>query len=111
MLHNRFGLPGVEGPVRDWSSYHPVAVQSAPEWWRPVWRVGHLVYQAGVPVLKRDSISGGGFIPIKDSFAGKQNNVWLNYETPVSSQVGGGALPKRVNFLTRLFGGAIGPSQ
>ena len=34
LISNRFGTPGIEGPVRDWASYHPVAVQAAPEWWR-----------------------------------------------------------------------------
>ena len=110
-ISNRFGLPGVEGPVRDWTAYHPATVQAPPIYWRPVWHVNNLVYQGGVAILKRDSLTGGGFIPVRDGFAGKQNNVWLNYSTPVSSQVGGGALPKRPNFLTRLFGGAIGPSQ
>ena len=111
IVSNQFGMPGEEGPVRDWAKFHPVAVQSAPARYRPVWHVDHLVFQAGVPVLRRDSLTGGGFLPMKDGFAGKQNNVWLNYTTPVSSQVGGGALPSRPNFLTRLLGGAIGPSQ
>jgi len=99
------------GPAPNRWSAHPVDMQQAPARYRPVWHVNHLVYEGGVPVLKRSSLTGGGFLPLKDGYAGKQNNVWLNYSTPVVPTLGSGALPKRPNFLTRLFGGAVGPSQ
>lgn len=106
-----FGQPGIEGPVRDWASYDPADSQQAPTRYRPVWHVGHLVFKGGVPDLKRASMVGGGFIPIKDGFAGKTGSAWQEYATPVSSMVGPGTMPSRPNFLTRLFGGARGTNQ
>jgi hypothetical protein len=82
--------------------------QYAPTVWRPEWLVGHLVYQGGVPILKRSSLTGGGFIPSK-SFAGKEALSWQPYATPVSSVVGGGQVPSRPNFTTPLANGqAVG---
>jgi hypothetical protein len=92
------------GPVADWTHHHPAADQSAPAWWRPVWHVAHLVYQAGVPRLRASSQTGGGFLPRKD-FAGREAPMWQPYATPVSSQVGGGFAPSRPAFLQPLAGG------
>lgn len=83
--------------------HHPAVAQAAPKYYRPVWHVNHLVYQAGCPILKRSSMTGGGFLPMKD-FAGHEAPGWQPYATPVSSQIGGGQLPSRVNFLTLLGG-------
>jgi len=104
------------GPVRDWSTHHPGTMQQPPLWWRPVWRVGHLVYQGGNPILKRSSMTGGGFIPHKPgqmglATRGREQPSWQPYATPISSMMGSGTMPSRPNFLTRLFGGAIGPNQ
>lgn len=93
------------GSVAPLATHNPAAHQAAPAWWRPVWRVGHLVFQGGVPRLKASSLTGGGFFPMKD-FAGKEAPSWQPYATPVSSQVGGGSLPSRPNFLQPLAGGA-----
>lgn len=93
-----------------WSTHNPIAAQMAPVYWRPVWHVGHLVYQGGVPMLRRSSQTGGGFLPMKD-YAGHEGPSWQPYATPVTSSVGSGALPSRPNFLTALFGGAVGSNQ
>lgn len=85
----------------------PASPQFAPAFYRPVWHVGHLVYQGGVPMGKASSLTGGGFLPMKDGYAGREGNGWQAYSTPVTSQVGGGSLPSRPNFLTALFGGRI----
>lgn len=93
-----------------WSTHNPIAAQEAPEYYRPVWHVGHLVYQGGVPALRRASLTGGGFIYERD-YAGREGPSWQPYATPVTSQVGSGTLPSRANFLTALFGGAVGANQ
>lgn len=86
----------------------PASPQMAPLYYRPVWHVGHLVYQGGIPMLKRSSMTGGGFIPVRQ-WRGKSAPAMQPYATPVSSYVGGGQIPARPNFLTALFGGAQGP--
>ena len=107
--------PGI-GPVKD-PHDEIVANQYAPMWYRPVWHVGHLVYQGGVPRLKRSSMTGGGFIPagrqilLGLSTRGKEAPSWQPYATPVNSMTGSGFIPSRPNFLTRLFGGAVGSNQ
>ena len=78
--------------------------QWAPLNWRPEWRVAHLVFQGGVPVLKTSSMTGGGFMPVKQ-FAGRQAPLTQPYVTPLSSIAAGGFVPARPNFLQRLFGG------
>jgi hypothetical protein len=85
--------------------------QHAPRYYRPVWHVGHLVYQGGIPLLPDAPINGGGFLPAKDGYRGKEGNAWWLYSSPVTSQVGGGSLPARPNFLTALFGGRITTGQ
>jgi hypothetical protein len=104
----------------NWTTHNGRAHLVAPEYYRPVWHVGHLVYQGGVPNLKRSSLTGPGFIPQNAAHAymggglatrGHQQPSWQPYATPVSSQTGSGFAPSRPNFLTRLFGGAIGASQ
>ncbi len=103
--------------AEDWTPHHPAISQRAPLLWRPVWHVGHLVYQGGVPILKRSSMTGGGFIPHKAGQAsflatrGKEGPGWQPYATPISSMTGSGFAPDRPNFLTRLFGGAKGYNQ
>lgn len=87
-----------------WTTHHPIADQTEPRWYRPVWHVNHLVFQGGVPRLKRSSLTGGGFLPIRD-MAGHESPMWQPYATPVISQVGGGLMPSRPNFLTALAGG------
>ena len=57
---------------------HPVAKQQPPRYWRPIWHVGHLVYQGGNPILKRSSLTGGGFLPMRD-LAGKEQPGWQPY--------------------------------
>ena len=83
---------------------HNASLQAAPELFRPEWRVGHLVFQAGVPRLKTSSLTGGGFLARKDPPAGHEQPSWQPYATPVSSFLGGGYLGSRVNFLTPLGG-------
>ncbi len=83
----------------------PASPQMVPFYWRPEWYVGHLVYQGGVPVLKASSLTGGGFLPMRDGFAGKFTPSYQDYQTPLTSQVGSGTMPSRPNFLTMLFGG------
>lgn len=87
-----------------YTTHHPVADQCAPLYWRPSWRVGHLVYQGGNPMLRASSLTGGGFLPRKD-FAGHESPSWQPYATPISSQIGGGVFPSRANFLTALLSG------
>lgn len=93
-----------------WATHNPIAAQEAPQYYRPVWHVGHLVYQGGVPMLRRSSQTGGGFL-YQRMPRGREGPSWQPYATPVSSQVGSGSLPSRSNFLTALFGGAVGPNQ
>lgn len=91
--------------------FEPASPQQAPLYYRPVWHVGHLVYQGGIPYLSASSLTGGGFLPVRDGYAGKQPPAWQGYATPVSSIVGGGTLPSRPNFLTRLLGGRVTTGQ
>lgn len=85
----------------------PASPQTAPLYYRPVWHVGHLVYQGGVPILKRSSMTGGGFLPVRQ-WRGKEPPSIQPYATPVTSAVGSGLLPKRPNFLTALLNGTVG---
>lgn len=87
----------------------PASPQQAPLYWRPEWLAGHLVYQGGVPILKRSSMTGGGLIPARQ-WRGREPPSIQPYATPVASYVGGGSLPSRPNFLTALFGGQTGPA-
>lgn len=108
--------PVAMGPTGEWVTHDPRAHQFAPEYYRPVWHVEHLVYQGGVPMLKRSSMTGGGFIPHKPgqiglATRGREAPSWQPYATPVSSMSGSGLTPSRVNFLTRLFGGRQGYNQ
>lgn len=89
---------------------NPVDMQQIPLWYRPVWHVNHLVYQGGVPKLKRSSMTGGGFLPMKD-FAGREAPSWNPYATITQSLAGSGLVAKRPNFLTVLGGGASTTSQ
>jgi hypothetical protein len=104
------------GPVKD-PHDELVAHQYAPAFYRPVWHVGHLVYQGGIPRLKRSSMTGGGFIPAGRQLTvglptrGHESPSWQPYATPVSSISGSGITPSRPNFLTRLFGGMLGRNQ
>ena len=104
------------GPVKD-PHDELVAAQWAPSWYRPVWHVEHLVYQGGYPRLKRASLTGSGFIPAGRQIMmglptrGMEQPGWQPYATPISSMSGSGFTPSRPNFLTRLFGGALGRSQ
>lgn len=85
----------------------PASPQQAPLYWRPEWLVGHLVYQGGIPILKRSSMTGGGFLPARQ-WAGREPPSIQPYATPITSSVGGGLLPKRPNFLTALLNGTVG---
>ena len=104
------------GPVKD-PADQLVANQYEPQWYRPVWHVGHLVYKGGIPALKRSSMTGGGFIPAGRQILiglptrGEEGPSWQPYATPVGSMTGSGCAPSRPNFLTRLFGGAVGSNQ
>lgn len=89
---------------------HPAADQALPSRWRPIWHVGHLVFQGGVPILKRSSMTGGGFIPAR-SFAGREAPSWQPYATPVSSALGPGFFASRPPFLTPLAGSSPPGSQ
>lgn len=100
ILHAWTGLPSVINT--------PASPQTTPLYYRPVWHVGHFVYQGGVPKLKRSSMTGGGFIPVRQ-WRGKEPPSIQPYATPVGSFVGGGKVPDRPNFLTALFGGKTGP--
>lgn len=91
--------------------FEPASPQQAPLLYRPVWHVGHLVYQGGVPYLKQSALNGGGFIPYANAPRGKEQPFWQPYVTPVSSMAGGGSMPSRPNFLTRLLGGNVTKGQ
>ena len=86
------------------TSHNPIADQQVPAFFRPVWHVGHLVFQGGNPRLKMSSMTGGGFLPRKD-FAGHELPSWQQYATPVASTLGSGFFASRPNFLTALSGG------
>lgn len=93
-------------------TYHPVLDQGLPSRYRPVWHVGHLVYQAGNPRLKRSSLTGGGFLPLGTrGTRGREAPSWQPLATGLASLTGGGIIPARPNFLTRLFGGTVAPFQ
>jgi hypothetical protein len=79
------------------------AAQALPAYYRPVWHVGHLVYQGGIPRLKASSSTGGGFLPLRD-LAGREQPSWQPYATPISSAIGSGVFPQRPNFLSPLGG-------
>ena len=82
---------------------NPADPQQAPLLYRPVWHVGHLVFQGGIPKLKRSPMNGGGFLYARDAGA-RQGLVWNPYATPVGSLVGGGLMPSRPAFTTPLGG-------
>lgn len=86
-------------------------VQHLPLYYRPVWHVGHLVYQGGFPFLPPAPVNGGGFFPKQDAYRGNEGGAFQNYVTPINSAVGGGSLPSRPNFLTRLLGGLFSQGQ
>lgn len=94
-----------QGAIAPFGTHNPAAHQSPPSIWRPIWHVGHLVFQGGIPRLKQQSMTGGGFFPVKD-FAGREQPSWSPYATPISSQIGGGFFASRPNFLQPLAGGA-----
>lgn len=99
------------GPTgQGWATHNAIAAQQAPTYYRPVWHVGHLVFQGGVPNLKRSSMTGGGFI-YQRGYRGHEGPSIQPYATPVSSASGSGFTPSRPNFLTALFGGRNGPNQ
>jgi hypothetical protein len=81
----------------------PTADMAPPALYTPVWHVGHLVYQGGVPRLKASSLTGGGFLPRKD-FAGKEAPMWQPYATPLVSVTGAGFAPSNPNYLLPLGG-------
>jgi hypothetical protein len=89
--------------IDPYATHNPAVDQAMPRVWRPLWHVGHLVYQAGVARLKTSSLTGGGFIPQR-SLSGGQGGSLQSYYTPVASAIGGGQLPSRPNFLTPLLG-------
>jgi hypothetical protein len=91
-----------------WVTHHPIADQQPPALYKPVWHVNHLVYQGGVPRLKQASLTGGGFLPMRD-FAGREAPSWQPYATPVVSQIGAGFFPARSNFLQPLSGAQTVP--
>jgi hypothetical protein len=84
-------------------AHKPQADQSPPVDYRPVWHVGHLVYQGGVPRLKASSLTGGGFLPMRD-LAGKEAPSWQPQAYPIGDFLGGGAIPSRPAFLQPLSG-------
>ena len=104
------------GPVKD-PADELVAQQWEPAWFRPVWHVENLVSKGGIPALKRSSMTGGGFIPAGRQILiglptrGEEGPSWQPYATPVNSMTGSGFAPSRPNFLSRLFGGALGSNQ
>lgn len=72
----------------------PASPLYAPQRWRPEWLIENLVYQGGVPMLPRSSVTGGGFIPERTFYA-TEPAIWSAYATPVSAVLGGGFLPSR----------------
>lgn len=85
-------------------SFHGYA---APLRFAPQWRVGALVFKAGMPDLKAASITGGGQIYGREYRAyGKQ--VISEYTPGIASQTGGGQVNARPAFLSALFGGSQG---
>lgn len=71
---------------------------------KPIWQVGFLTYQNGLPKTPRVSITGPGIIPARQ-YAGWQQPTVHNYGTRSQSLTGGGKMPVRPGFLTALFGG------
>lgn len=71
---------------------------------RPQWYAGYLVFQNGVPMLKRSSLTGGGVIYPKD-WTGNFQPVVVVHTSPTTSLTGPGSVPSRFPFLTSLFGG------
>ncbi len=84
-------------------THNPIADQGPPAYYRPVWHVGHLVFQEGIPRLKASSLTGGGFLPMRD-LAGHEQPGWQPFAIPMGSAIGGGALPSRPPFTTLLGG-------
>lgn len=87
-----------------WTPHHPIDHLTAPTRNRPSWYVPMLVFQGGTPNLSRSSWAGGGFLPMK-TLRGRETPGWQPYAQPLASQVGGGMVPTRPNFLTALLGG------
>jgi hypothetical protein len=74
---------------------------------RPEWRVAGLVFQAGRPKTRGNSITGGGQI-YGHEFVGMQANVLLDYSTGTLALEGSGQIPSLPAELIALFGGTAG---
>lgn len=85
-------------------TFHGYAV---PTRLRPQWYVGYMVFQGGVPNLRKSSMTGGGQIVAQD-LGLLHPNVMKDYTPPITSSVGGGQVASRPPFLQALFGGTQG---
>jgi hypothetical protein len=74
---------------------------------RPQWYVGYMTFQAGIPALKRSSLTGSGQIYARD-YPGKFPPVIVLQTSPTVSTTGGGILPQQMPFLQRLFANPSG---
>lgn len=80
---------------------------AAPTIGRPVWHVGYLVFQGGVPKTRGNSITGGGQI-YGHELGLLTANVLKDYSTPVSAQMGSGQIVGLPPEVTVLLGGNAG---
>jgi hypothetical protein len=80
--------------------------------WRyqPEWYAGNLVFQAGAPRRRAESLTGGGQI-YGHELGGTFQPYLTPYSTPVTNLVAGGQVNARPAFLQALFGGAVGTSS
>lgn len=77
---------------------------------RPQWYVGYMTFQAGVPQLKRSSLTGGGQLYLHDN-PGRFQPVIVLHTSATVSNVGGGILPTQMPFLQRLFANPSGANS
>lgn len=68
----------------------------------PQWYVGYLTFRDGKTLLKRSSMTGGGFIYAKD-YSGNFQPVIVVHRGPSVSLTGGGILPQHMPGLTSLY--------
>lgn len=76
----------------------------------PEWRVGYLVFQAGLPKTRGNSLTGGGQI-YGHEYMGWQQPLLRSYAPGILSTTGGGQIPYDPAQLAALFGGRQGISS
>jgi len=77
---------------------------------RPQWYVGYMTFQAGIPWLPKQSLTGGGFLYNHDNPGAFQPVIVLQ-TSRTQSLTGAGFLPAQMPYLTRLLANPSGANS